>query len=448
MDDQQHYSLRWNNFSTKIATAFQALRDEEDFVDVTIACDGHSFTGHKIVLSACSPFFHALLKVNPCKHPIVILNNVTHGQMEKLLEFMYNGEVSIAQEQLAAFLKTADNLKIRGLAGTSNGMENFQNVDNCNGIPIEELKALVTASEILANPLANPVTLHSNIMNPPPAGLTNPTALHTNIINPAALHTNIVNSIPLHTNIMNSTPERFPTVGRTNSPPGVINPPQNEMCPPNKKRKRSSDETIDSVALSEDGSCDNGLNSPPHEAPATVKCEALVQQPMESPIFVPTNYKNYASVSPTNNSDSSPQGVDLSTCETDDKQDSWCKSMLDMSKANDPTLPADVSATKDGGPIQPAMETYPMNKKSRRRWNGEHREWTEYSVSRDTVYCFACRHFPTTVKKGVVSRQFTVYGFDRWNDTGRAFLKHENSACHKDSEAQWRAYIMSKNVSQ
>ncbi|XP_042220467.1 transcription factor GAGA-like isoform X2 [Homarus americanus] len=123
MGSEQHYSLRWNDYTVKIVTAFQSLRDEEDFVDVTVACDGHSYSAHKMVLSACSPYFRALLRANPCQHPIVILKDVGHVELERLLEFMYNGEVSIAQDQLAAFLKTAENLKIRGLAGSSDDMD-------------------------------------------------------------------------------------------------------------------------------------------------------------------------------------------------------------------------------------------------------------------------------------------------------------------------------------
>uniref|UniRef100_A0A1B6DZ51 BTB domain-containing protein n=2 Tax=Clastoptera arizonana TaxID=38151 RepID=A0A1B6DZ51_9HEMI len=113
---EQQYSLRWNDFHTSILSSFRHLRDEEDFVDVTLACDGCSFTAHKVVLSACSPYFRSLLKANPCQHPIVILRDVREQDMEALLRFMYNGEVHIGQEQLTDFLKTAQTLQVRGLA--------------------------------------------------------------------------------------------------------------------------------------------------------------------------------------------------------------------------------------------------------------------------------------------------------------------------------------------
>lgn len=61
---EQQYSLRWNDFHSSILSTFRNLRDEEDFVDVTLACDSSSFTAHKVVLSACSPYFRRLLKVS------------------------------------------------------------------------------------------------------------------------------------------------------------------------------------------------------------------------------------------------------------------------------------------------------------------------------------------------------------------------------------------------
>lgn len=82
---EQQYSLKWNDFQTSILSSFRHLRDEEDFVDVTLACDKRSFTAHKVVLSACSPYFRKLLKANPCEHPIVILRDVRSEDVESLL---------------------------------------------------------------------------------------------------------------------------------------------------------------------------------------------------------------------------------------------------------------------------------------------------------------------------------------------------------------------------
>lgn len=64
MGDLQHFCLRWNNYQNSITTAFENLRDDEDFIDVTLACDGKSLKAHRVVLSACSPYFRELLKVS------------------------------------------------------------------------------------------------------------------------------------------------------------------------------------------------------------------------------------------------------------------------------------------------------------------------------------------------------------------------------------------------
>ncbi|XP_019874276.1 broad-complex core protein isoforms 1/2/3/4/5 isoform X4 [Aethina tumida] len=113
--DDQQFCLRWNNFQANITSQFEALRDEEDFTDVTIACEGQRLQAHKVVLSACSPFFKELFKSNPCSHPIIFMRDVEARHIVALMEFMYAGEVNVAQAQLSAFLRTAESLKIRGL---------------------------------------------------------------------------------------------------------------------------------------------------------------------------------------------------------------------------------------------------------------------------------------------------------------------------------------------
>ena len=57
MDDQQQFCLRWNDFQTNMVASFKHLRDEKSFCDVTLACDGQSCKAHKMILSACSPYF-------------------------------------------------------------------------------------------------------------------------------------------------------------------------------------------------------------------------------------------------------------------------------------------------------------------------------------------------------------------------------------------------------
>ena len=105
MDDQQQFCLRWNDFQTNMVASFKHLRDEKSFCDVTLACDGQSCKAHKMILSACSPYFKALLEENPAKHPIIILKDVPFQHLTAILEFMYAGEVNVAQVWKEIFCK-------------------------------------------------------------------------------------------------------------------------------------------------------------------------------------------------------------------------------------------------------------------------------------------------------------------------------------------------------
>ena len=111
----EKFCLRWNDFEANISTALQELRDDKDFFDVTVACEDDQLQAHKVILSACSPFFRAVLKRNPHPHPLLYLKGVNYRELVSILNFMYHGEVNIAQEELNSFLAVAEELQVKGL---------------------------------------------------------------------------------------------------------------------------------------------------------------------------------------------------------------------------------------------------------------------------------------------------------------------------------------------
>ncbi|XP_066594461.1 longitudinals lacking protein, isoforms H/M/V isoform X2 [Prorops nasuta] len=117
----EHYCLRWNNHQSNLLGVFSQLLESESLVDVTLACtEGPSIRAHKVVLSACSSYFQALFLDHPNRHPIVILKDVRFSELRTLVDFMYKGEVSVEYCQLSALLKTAESLKVKGLADMTN----------------------------------------------------------------------------------------------------------------------------------------------------------------------------------------------------------------------------------------------------------------------------------------------------------------------------------------
>ena len=108
--------LNWNDFQENVNAAFGSLREDNDFADVTLACeDGEQVEAHKFLLTAASPFFQNLLLTSTHPHPIIYMRGVDSAVLLAIVDFLYCGEVELDPEYLEPFLAIAQELKLEGL---------------------------------------------------------------------------------------------------------------------------------------------------------------------------------------------------------------------------------------------------------------------------------------------------------------------------------------------
>ena len=110
--------LQWNDFQDNIKSAFGNLREDNDFADVTLACeDGQQVEAHKVILAASSPFFQRLLGRNKHPHPLIYMRGMKSDDLLAIVDFLYRGEANVFQESLDSFLSIAEELQLKGLMG-------------------------------------------------------------------------------------------------------------------------------------------------------------------------------------------------------------------------------------------------------------------------------------------------------------------------------------------
>lgn len=150
----QAFCLRWNNYQLNLISVFDQLLQNQEFVDVTLACDGSLIKAHKMVLSACSPYFQKIFADNPCKHPVIIMKDIRDHELKAIVEFMYKGEINVIQDQIGPLLRVAEMLKIRGLADVSEQQSKVP-------VPVEA----IPAANLATNDLTQTIPIKQDIDN-------------------------------------------------------------------------------------------------------------------------------------------------------------------------------------------------------------------------------------------------------------------------------------------
>jgi len=134
----EKFCLRWNDFEANISSAFREIRDDKEFFDVTLASeDENQIQAHKVIIGACSPFFRNILRKNSHNHPLLYLKGVKYKELVSVLNFMYHGEVNVAQDDLNSFLAVAEELRVKGLTQGQGGSKGEpQKTEAAKTVPI------------------------------------------------------------------------------------------------------------------------------------------------------------------------------------------------------------------------------------------------------------------------------------------------------------------------
>ena len=116
MGSSEKFCLKWNDFQQNVSKSFSQLRQQSGLFDVTlVSSDQQQVSAHRLVLSACSEFFKTIFYSNTHSHPLLYLDGVNSEEVNLMLNYVYQGEVQIYQENLDRFLEIAKKFKLDGL---------------------------------------------------------------------------------------------------------------------------------------------------------------------------------------------------------------------------------------------------------------------------------------------------------------------------------------------
>lgn len=107
-------------FCSEMMRTMNEFRDTKVLCDVTICVDGKTFSAHRTVLAASSPYFKALFAstlndVSSAENKPVVLTDIDSECMENLLRYIYTGEIELTNETIKSVISAANYLLVSSL---------------------------------------------------------------------------------------------------------------------------------------------------------------------------------------------------------------------------------------------------------------------------------------------------------------------------------------------
>ena len=106
--NQEKFNLKWQTHTDHVREMLCSMMISEELTDVTIVSeDKIQFKAHRVVLSACSPFFQDIIKGNLLANSFIYLRGIQSIEIEAILQFIYQGETTLNQDRMNEFLNVA-----------------------------------------------------------------------------------------------------------------------------------------------------------------------------------------------------------------------------------------------------------------------------------------------------------------------------------------------------
>ncbi|CAH2300559.1 kelch 2 isoform X1 [Pelobates cultripes] len=113
------------------------LRSQNLLCDVTIVAEDVEILAHKVVLAACSPYFHAMFtgEMSESRAKRVRIKEVDGWTLKLLVDYVYTAEIKVTEENVQVLLPAAGLLQLQDVKKTCcEFLESQLHPSNCLGI--------------------------------------------------------------------------------------------------------------------------------------------------------------------------------------------------------------------------------------------------------------------------------------------------------------------------
>ncbi|XP_052756009.1 broad-complex core protein isoforms 1/2/3/4/5-like isoform X3 [Galleria mellonella] len=115
MSPSTQFCISWDSYKNNMILGFSRLQQKEEFVDMTLAAEGHFVKVHKNVVALASPYLKEILQSTVCQHPVIFLSHISQKVLSYILEYIYTGEVQVPTDDMNAFIEACKCLHLAGV---------------------------------------------------------------------------------------------------------------------------------------------------------------------------------------------------------------------------------------------------------------------------------------------------------------------------------------------